>query len=365
MVAADEINDLKVSAYTIPTDIPESDGTLKWDSTTLILVSVSGMGITGIGYTYAHAAAVRFIQEKLKPVVLGKSPIDVAQLHRAMLAAIRNEGQCGLAMMALSAIDSALWDLKAKLLNLPLCKLIGQVGDRVSVYGSGGFTSYSAAQLEQQLGAWANEGFSAVKMKIGREPGRDIERIQTARNSIGAATQLFVDANGAFNARQALVLAEEFEKNNVSWFEEPVSSADAKGLHFIRSHIAIKVRIAAGEYGYIIKDFLNLLQAGAVDVLQADATRCGGITGFLKAGQLAEADHIPFSFHCAPALHLHAALCMPAHEIGEYFHDHVRIESMLFDGVAHPRHGYLKPDLTQPGFGLSFKHKDAEKFKVA
>jgi len=107
-----------------------------------------------------------------------------------------------------------------------------------------------------------------------------------------------------------------------------------------------------------------MLAAGSVDVLQADATRCGGITGFLKAGYLAEAHQLPFSSHCAPALHLHPTLCLPSFFISEYFHDHVRIEQMLFDGVSPPQNGTLKPDLTRPGLGIEFKHQDAEKFKL-
>jgi L-alanine-DL-glutamate epimerase-like enolase superfamily enzyme len=365
MAAGDDIQQLKVSAYTIPTDFPESDGTLEWDSTTLIVAEIFGMGNTGLGYTYADASAAEFIQNKLKPALVGKYPMDVAGIHQAMLKAIRNEGQCGLAMTALSAVDMALWDLKANVLNLPLCDLIGRVRDEALIYGSGGFTSYPDERLEVQLGNWANNGFSAVKIKIGREPDKDIHRIGLARKAIGEKVALFVDANGAFNARQALDIADQFSQYNVSWFEEPVSSDDLPGLQFIRQQINTKIRIAAGEYGYGLKDFLALLQNNAVDVLQADATRCGGITGFLTAGQLAETFHRPFSFHCAPAFHLHAALCLPQHWIGEYFHDHVRIENLLFDGMPQPEKGYLKPNLSQPGLGLIFKHKDAERYKVS
>lgn len=363
MTAVDDIQQLKVSAYTIPTDMPESDGTLKWESTTLVLVQITSCGKTGLGYTYANPVTAHYILYKLEPLLVGRSPFKMEHLHAEMLAAIRNDGQCGLAMMALSAIDIALWDLKARILDLPLCELIGRVHEQVQLYGSGGFTSYSEKQLQNQLGGWADKGFTAVKMKIGREPGKDPARIRAAREAIGNI-QLFVDANGAFNTRQALMLAESASDCDVSWFEEPVSSADPAGLRFIREHTAIKMRIAAGEYGYTPKDFMDLLQHQAVDVLQADATRCGGVTGFLKTGHLAKAFHIPFSFHCAPALHLHAALCLPHHEIGEYFHDHVRIEELLFDGVQTPQHGYLKPDLSQPGLGLKFKHQDAEKFRV-
>lgn len=361
---ANQITELTVSAYKVPTDFPESDGTMEWKATTLVLVEIKAMGKTGLGYTYADEAVALFITKKLSPVVIGQNPFATSKIAGDMSVAIRNEGHCGIAYMALSAIDIALWDLKAKILDLPLCELIGRVRDEALVYGSGGFTSYSDEQLEKQLGGWADHGFTAVKMKIGRNPQKDIGRIRTARNSIGEKIKLFIDANGAFAARPSLEFAEKVKKYDIAWFEEPVSSDDLDGLRFVREHAAPSVKIAAGEYGYTTGYFLTMLQKGAVDVLQADATRCGGVTGFLKAGHLSESFHIPFSFHCAPAVHLHASVCLSGFYIGEYFHDHVRIENLFFDGAAQPVKGHLKPDLSRPGLGLIFKHKDAKQHQV-
>ena len=124
------------------------------------------------------------------------------------------------------------------------------------------------------------------------------------------------------------------------------------------------MNIVAGEYGYNLPYFEKMLDSEAVDILQADATRCGGISGFLKAGFLCEAYQLPFSSHCAAALHLHPALTMPCFYIAEYFHDHSRIEEMLFDGIQKPLCGKMKPDLSRPGFGIEFKYADAEKYKV-
>jgi L-alanine-DL-glutamate epimerase-like enolase superfamily enzyme len=238
------------------------------------------------------------------------------------------------------------------------------VRDRAEVYGSGGFTSYSDQQLTRQLGGWADQGFRYVKMKVGRHPENDLHRVEKAREAIGPGVRLFIDANGAYNAKQSLLLAEHFCRLGVTWFEEPVSSDDLKGLRFIREHIPSPIMIAAGEYGYTLEYFLRMLEAKAVDILQADATRCGGITGILRAGILSEAFHMPFSFHCAPSLHLHPALCIPSFLIGEYFHDHVRIEQMLFDGIPPPVGGTLSPDLSSPGLGLELKHRDAAGFRI-
>jgi L-alanine-DL-glutamate epimerase-like enolase superfamily enzyme len=365
MYPDDRISGLNVSAYTVPTDSPESDGTFEWNSTTLVLTEIRSGDKTGVGYTYGDTSIATFINKKLKPLLTGHSPYDINKLFDLMSVAVRNEGHCGLAYMAISAVDAALWDLKAKLLNLPVCSLIGQVHDGALIYGSGGFTSYSNDQLEKQLGGWSNSGFTAVKMKIGRQQDKDPERIKVARDAIGKDTQLFIDANGAFTAKQALTLTEQVENFGIYWFEEPVSSDDLDGLAFIRQHVPTRIQIAAGEYGYNLYYFKQMLQQKAVDVLQADATRCGGITGFMRAGYLSEAFHIPFSFHCAPALHLHAAVCLSGFYIGEYFHDHARIEQLFFDGAPQAINGHLNPDLSQPGFGLTFKYQDAEKYKVS
>ena len=358
------IKKLTVSAYQVPTDSPESDGTLQWDSTTLVLVEVEAGDKRGLGYTYADVSVGDFIHRKLAPIVTGKDPFAIPARWLDMAIAIRNEGNGGMACMALSAVDNALWDLKAKLLNQPLCTLLGPVRDKVLVYGSGGFTSYSHQQLQDQLGGWAREGLTKVKMKIGRDPKADVERVRIAREAIGDSVDLMVDANGAYDAKTALQKAEAFTPYGVTWFEEPVSSDNLSGLRFIRDHAPATIQIAAGEYGYSIEYFAHMLHHGAVDVLQADATRCGGITGFLKAGYLTEGYQLPYSFHCAPALHLHPAMALNAFFVGEYFHDHVRIENLFFDGVQHPQNGYLAPDLSRPGLGLAFKRADAERYKL-
>jgi L-alanine-DL-glutamate epimerase-like enolase superfamily enzyme len=358
------IKRLDVWAYKIPTDAPEADGTATWNSTTLILVQLQAGGKTSIGYSYANQATAFFIDKTLKHLVLGKNAFDIPGINLFLTQQIRNSGTCGITMMAISAVDNALWDLKAKLLNVPLCLLLGKVKDEMLIYGSGGFTSYNKQQLQNQFSNWAKQGIRYMKMKIGTHPEDDIERVKNAREAIGDDANLMVDANGAYSAKQALEKAQQFGEYNVMWFEEPVSSDNLEGLRFIREHAPAQINIAAGEYGYNVPYFEAMLHANAVDVLQADATRCGGITNFLKAGYLAEAHQLPFSSHCAPALHLHAALSLPSFFISEYFHDHVRIENMLFDGISPPVDGLLKPDLTRPGLGFEFKFKDAEKYKI-
>jgi L-alanine-DL-glutamate epimerase-like enolase superfamily enzyme len=357
-----EIHQLDVSAYTIPTDRPESDGTLKWDSTTIVIVEVMGGGQQGIGYTYGDLSTARIIDRKFAPIVIGKDAFQIPEIWVDMVHSVRNIGRPGVSSMAIAAVDAALWDLKARILDVPLISLLGRARHEVAIYGSGGFTSYSDEELEEQLGGWAAAGIEMVKMKVGRDAAKDPERVARARRAIGAEAQLFVDANGAYTRKQAVEIAAAFEHHDVKWFEEPVSSDDLCGLRFVRDHAPARMRIAAGEYGYDSYYFQRMLEAGAVDVLQIDGTRCGGITGFMKAAEIADAHQIHVSAHTAPALHVDVCCCAPRVLHLEYFHDHVRIENMIFDGVIQPSHGMLRPDLSRPGNGLQIKRSDAARF---
>ena len=359
------IEDIDVAAYEVPTDTPEeSDGTLTWDSTTVVLVKAHAGGKMGLGYSYTHAAAARLIDGKLAGVVEGQDALSVTASWKAMQHAIRNIGRPGVVASAVSAVDIALWDLKARLLDLPLVTLLDGGHERVPVYGSGGFTSYSTEALQDQLAGWVEQGISMVKMKVGRHPDEDIDRVNAARNAIGEDAGLFVDANGAYRRKQALWFAEAFADLGVTWFEEPVSSDDLEGLRLLRDQGPPGLEMAAGEYGYDLFYFRRMLEAGAVDVLQADVTRCMGITGFLRAGTLCQARSIELSAHTAPSVHAHALAAVPPMRHLEYFHDHVRIEEMFFDGTLSPEEGYLEPDRSRAGLGLSLKQAGIEEYHV-
>ncbi len=354
----------EVEAYTIPTDFPEADGTLAWDSTTIVTVRARAGGRSGLGYSYTDKAAAELISGKLADVVEDRDALAPTAAWRAMVGAIRNLGRPGIASCAIAAVDGALWDLKARLLDLPLVELLGSVREAIPVYGSGGFTSYPIERLQAQLGGWVEQGIGRVKMKIGSEPARDPERVRAARSAIGPAAELFVDANGAYDRKQALGFAEAFAQERVTWFEEPVSSDDLEGLRLLRDRAPAGMEIAAGEYGYDLTYFRRMLEAGAVDVLQADATRCAGVTGFMQAAALCAAYGLPLSAHTAPALHLHLCCAAQSARHLEYFHDHVRIEGMLFEGVPAPENGALYPDRSRPGLGLELKESEAARFAI-
>jgi L-alanine-DL-glutamate epimerase-like enolase superfamily enzyme len=354
------IKSVRASAYTIPTDAPEADGTFAWDSTTLVLVEVASDGVTGTGWTYGSPACATVVARDLAAVVEGRNAMDVGGTWNAMRSKLRNIGRPGVAGMAMSAVDCALWDLKARLLGLPLHRLLGAVHDEVPVYGSGGFTTYDDRQLADQLSGWTEQGIPRVKIKIGGEPlERDLRRVAQARDVIGSG-ELYVDANGAYPVGEACRVASQLTAYDVTWFEEPVSSDDLAGLRTVRDRTSIDV--TAGEYGYDLVYFERM--SGAVDCLQVDVTRCGGITELLRVAAVAEAHGLQISGHCAPGLHVAALSAVPNLRHLEWFHDHTRIESMLFDGLPSAAGGTVTPP-DSPGHGLTWLPLAASTYRVA
>lgn len=362
------IESVGVAVYVIPTDAPEADGTLAWDKTTMVLVTARAGGQQGIGWTYAAGAAAAVVTDVLAGAVTGRSALDVPAAAEAMARALRNVGRAGIGSMAMSAVDIALWELKARLLGLPVADLLGRARAGVLVYGSGGFTSYDDQQTRAQLSGWVErDRIPRVKIKIGESWGgderRDLRRIELARTVIGPETELYVDANGGYGTGQAVRVAAAMSDYGVSWFEEPVSSQDLAGLAAVRRQV--RPDVAAGEYSWSLADSARLIGARAVDCLQLDVTRCGGITEFLRGAALAAAHNLEVSAHCAPNLHAHVGTAAPNLRHVEYFHDHQRIEGLLFDGVLSPQGGTLTPDRARPGFGLALRAGEAERYRQA
>lgn len=357
------VRGVDVAVHRVDTDRPESDGTIAWADTTIVVVQVHGDHATGLGYTYGHAATAGLIRQKLAGLLLGADALDVRARWLDLYRETRNLGRPGIASHAISALDVALWDLKARHLGVPLAALLGAARGAVPVYGSGGFTSYTLDHLRGQLAGWVDQGLTAVKIKVGRHPDEDAARVAAARGAIGPEVELFVDANGAYSVQQALRQAAVFADHGVTWFEEPVSSDDLTGLRHVRERVPAGMEVAAGEYAYDVFHVRNLLAAEAVDVVQADVTRCGGITGFLDVASLCWAHDRALSAHTAPQLTLAAGAAAPRVRHLEWFHDHVRIESRLFDGTIAPVDGALHPDRTRPGHGLALS-ADAATYRV-
>ncbi len=350
--AVDAVN---TAVYRVVTDLPEADGTASWNATTVVVVTASSHDVVGTGWTYGPAACALVVDELLADVVRGRDAFAVPGSWCAMRHAARNATTAGLAGYAISAVDVALWDLKARLLGLPLADLFGRAHPVVPVYGSGGFTTYTDHELAEQLRGWVvDERIPRVKIKIAQDWGgdeeRDLTRIAHARDVIGPEVELYVDANGGYQRKQAVRVMQAAGEHNVTWFEEPVSSDDLAGLAAVRQ--AVTADVAAGEYGSDIVYFQRMCAAGAVDCLQIDATRCGGYTEWLRSAAIAASHGLQVSGHCAPHLHASVAASTPNLRHLEWFHDHVRIERLLFDGTLDPTGGYVRPDGKRLGHGL-------------
>lgn len=357
------VDHMDVQAFTVPTDQPESDGTLEWDSTTCVVVRAWHGDTVGLGYTYSHACVAELIDSVFAGRIVGSDVMDPERAWRWMLDSVRNLGRQGLAAHAISAVDVALWDLKARLLSVSLSELWGRVRTRVSAYGSGGFTSYDQERLEAQIEFWRSHGARQAKIKVGRKPDDDLARVRAAQRGLGPGIELFVDANGAYDRGQAEGFARQFGELGVTWLEEPLSSDDLEGMAQVRASAPGGLRIAAGEYGYHPMDLRRLLDASAVDVVQVDVTRCLGFTGTRKAAALCESYGVPLSTHCAPALSAHVGTGLARLLHIEAFHDHMRLEPLLFDGVPEWTDGTMQPDVERPGHGMSLR-PDADRYAV-
>lgn len=360
------IDRVEASAYTFPTQTPEADGTLAWTDTTMVLVQVWCADVVGTGWTYGSLAAAALVRQTLAPMLTGRRAEENPRLWQDMIIALRNIGRPGVGAMALSAVDSALWDVRARALGLPLHHLLGAVRDEIPVYGSGGFTTYSDDQLLEQLSTWTERyELSRVKIKIGeawgRRQDRDLDRVRRCREVLGPDVELFVDANGAYSVGDAVRMAQRLDEFDVRWFEEPVSSDDLAGLRRVRDRS--RADVAAGEYGFNLDYFHAMCAAEAVDCVQVDVTRCGGMSELLRIAAVAAAHHLEISGHCAPYLHVPVLAAIPNLRHLEWFHDHVRIEQRCFEGADDPVGGSLIA-ADRPGHGLTFRAQEVAGYRI-
>lgn len=357
-------NSVRVGAYRFPLDARESDGTLTWDSTVAVTVEITAAGETGLGWTYTDPATADLITGKLVPAIQGKDALDISSCWESMVRACRNLGRPGIVSQAVAAVDIALWDLKARMLQVPLHRLFGATGRPVPAYGSGGFVSMSDDELRRQIDGWLEAGCTAMKIKVGEQwgqrPMRDLQRVELLAGHTPDGTTLMVDANGGYQRGQAHRLGSGYDALGVEWFEEPVSSDDLAGLASLR--MGVRADIAAGEYADSVATVQRMLEAGAVDCLQLDVTRCAGYSEWLRCAALAAAQNLQVSGHCAPALHAPVAAAVTNLRHVEWFSDHARLEPLLVDGAPAVVDGNLQ--LAElPGHGMRLA-ETADDFRI-
>lgn len=318
---------------------------------------VTDGGERGLAVGYAPPGARAVVHEVLGPALGGRDPGIVGELWAEMMWAVRDFGRGGVALQAVSAVDLALWDLKARTEDLPLFRLLGAVREEVSAYASGGFTSTPIGDLVSEVRGFVADGFGAVKMKVGTAFGtreaEDLARVAAVRDAIGAGVELYVDANGAYGVEQAIHMAERFAAHDVRLFEEPLPPTDVSGLAAIRRETPIP--IAAGEHEYEASGLRRLVEAGAVDVLQPDLLRVGGISGWLQAAAVAAEHDIPILSHAAQLASLHAGCATSGSLATEYLAIQADMDRRWYAEVPEPSAGRWAPFADRPGLGLELR----------
>ncbi|NYI04097.1 enolase C-terminal domain-like protein [Allostreptomyces psammosilenae] len=358
---------VEARAYAVPTEAPEAGGVPDRAGGELVVVLVRADDAVGTGWSHAPAAARAVVEDLLAGEVVERGVLDIPALHQRMRHRLRDAGGVGLGARALSAVDVALWDLKAQLLGLPLVGLLGAARPEVPVYASGGPPGWSDDRLRELVRGWTVErGVPRVKIRIGEADGtrerRDLERVEVARVAAGRDGELLVDARGAYRRGQAVRMGRRLADAGVTWFEEPVDPDDLAGLRAVRE--ATTPDTAAGGHGWDLPHLARLCAGEAVDCLPVDATRCGGPTVWLRAAAVAQAHGLAVSGHAAPNLHAHLAAAVPNLEHVEWSDGHDRVERTLLLGTLDPSGGAVRPGADgAPGHGMELR-PDADRYQV-
>ena len=336
-----------------------ADSTRKVEAVGFIVVDVStDQGLHGYGLTYDEQGgeAIReFIKNVIEPRMKGRSPLDTAVLYEENYHLVRGVARKGLAFCAYSAVDIALWDLKGKILGLPVYKLLGAGRNVVPVYASGGWTSYSLDELVAEAKMMVSRGYDAIKLKVGVEggnnPNEDLRRIKAVREAIGPDVKLMLDANNVWTSGTAVRFANRVKEYDVLFFEEPVPADDIPGLARIRAGSDLPV--ATGEHEYTRFGMRDLVMAGAVDVMQMDVTRCGGYTEMLKMIDVCQAWNLQVAPHGMEHMHMHIVAATPNAITLERLLMFEPVVDIVFKNPPQPVKGTITiPDA--PGMGLEY-----------
>lgn len=322
-------------------------------------------GLTGSGFTYSiipHGAReiCSVIQNSFHDLLVGMDPRDHERVWNKMWRSVDWVGRGGIAVLAVAAVDIAIWDLKAKLAGMPLHRLLGGAKDRIPVYNTdGGWLNHTIDQLVEETKKIVAAGFRGTKIKVGKDdPAEDAERIAAVREVLGPHRNLMVDANERFTAAEATKRARMWEPYNLFWFEEPLPAEDILGHATVRAHTSIP--IAIGESLFSRFQFRDYVAAGGASILQADACRCGGITEWLKIAHMADCHNMQVSPHFVMELHLPLVGAIPNGLFVEYIPslDPILAEPLkLVDGYFHVGDA--------PGLGINLDAQKLAKYKVA
>jgi L-rhamnonate dehydratase len=329
----------------------------------LVLELTTDAGITGV--SIGQGAIRSFVHNVLSDLVLQADPFNTEKIWNDMFWRVRGHGRKGVAFQAISLVDNAIWDLKAKALDMPLYRLLGPIHEQVPVYGSGGWTNYTTDELLQSQRNVRDAGFTATKLKVGKDFGKaerdDIKRVEAVRKELGDDFTIYIDANNGYYAKQAIRLAEEYKRLDVAWFEEPVLADDIPGLAQVAA--ATTIPVATGEHEYTKYGFRDLITAGGVDIVQSDIAQVGGVTEWLKIAHMTEAFNLPLAPHAWCLLHLHPAMATPNLMTLEWLDIEQQNIARWFVDPPMPKNGFIKPD-DRPGNSLELDPHVMAKFSI-
>ena len=319
-------------------------------------------GMTGIVPAQGGALNKVLIEDLLKPYVIGEDPLNTERIWEQMYWGSLSSGRRGAAISAISAIDIAIWDLKGKILNQPVHKLLGGHRDTVPAYGSSINRNYTQEELIKEATGYVKSGFKMIKMKIGgRDPNEDLERIKLVRETIGLNIDLAVDVNNGWSLKTAIRMAQKIERYDIYWLEEPILADEMDNLAKLADETSIP--IAVGENHYTKWEFKELMEQGAVEIVQADIGKCGGVTEFIKIAAMADAYGLPVCPHGSAYISVPVVAAVPNGLFSEYIQGiHDPMGQVFIDPIK-ARNGKVIPS-NKPGFGLELNEEAIERLKV-
>ena len=365
-----KITDVKTTVLSVPHLSGFKDATIRHmvqGRSQCFVHIMTDEGLQGLGLGGGAQAAREVIERTLKPILVGQNPLHIEKIWDDLFWAVRGVGRKGLAFCAISAVDVALWDLKAKFFEVPLYQLLGPYTEVVPIYGSGGWTHFNLDELLAEQSGYVERGMKSVKMKVGKDFGQseqeDIQRLAAIREAVGDDIEILIDANNGYYAKQAIRMAKAFEPYRVGWFEEPVLADDIEGLAAVAR--AIDIPVATGEHEYTKYGFKDLIARGGADIVQPDVGRVGGITEWLKVAHLAHAFNLPVAPHAYQLVHLHLACATPNLRIVEYLGAVEAADKIFYTEFPQPDpDGMWAPYPDKPGLGLELDPTAVKKYSV-
>ena len=359
-----KIRQLETILYNIPLKGTRGDAIQKVSHIELIMVKVfDQQGATGTGSSYTigtgGTSVKEFVEAELRDLVIGEDPNSVERIWQKMWWATHWVTRGGIAMLAMAAVDIALWDLIGRARKIPLYQLLGGHRDKVPVYGSdGGWLDWDISQLKDSAREFVNRGFKAIKIKVGKDnPTEDIERVKAVREAVGKDVRLMVDANQKWSCKEAIHMGKALEQFDIFWLEEPTIPDDVAGHQKVARNLNIP--LALGESLYTKYDFKEYLLYGGVEIVQPDVARVGGITEWIKIAHMAHCFNLPVAPHIMPDIHLPLVAAIPNGLYVEYM---PWLDEVLTDPLS-PVNGQLNVR-TVPGHGIPFDEEKLKRFRA-